>query len=228
MATVTAEQARQQYVDAMGDELGTIYHALWNEVAWLYTKWEEYVELFGTKASRIELINQAAGHFFRVVQDVLWDDTLIHIARLTDPPKSRGRDNLTIQLLPPLLRDDAVRGAVQARIDSAIAKAAFCRDWRNRRIAHSDLKLALESGAEPLRDASRDLVRAAMESLADVLNEIAGRLMNSTTGFEGAGNIRGARDLLYVLDDGLATERERRERLRTGTYRSEDYRPREL
>lgn len=68
-------------VEVMGDDLGSLYHALWNELAWLYSKWEEYVELFGTKPSRIDLLNKAAGHFFRIVQDSLWEESLLHIAR---------------------------------------------------------------------------------------------------------------------------------------------------
>jgi hypothetical protein len=60
-------------------------------------KWGEYVELFGTKPSRIDLRNRAAGGFFRVVQDGLWEDVLLHVARLTDAPRSGGRANLTIR-----------------------------------------------------------------------------------------------------------------------------------
>lgn len=60
----TTEEAKQQYVEVMGEKLGSLYHALWNELAWLYAKWGEYVEIFGTKPSRVELVNQAAGHFF--------------------------------------------------------------------------------------------------------------------------------------------------------------------
>src|SRR3990172_5145349 len=115
----TPEEVRQQHLDLMGEELGSLYHALWNELAWLYAKWGEYVEMFGTKSSRIELVNQAAGHFFRVVQDSLWEDTLLHIARLTDPPKSRGKDNLTIRRLPGLIHQADLKKNVTALVDVA-------------------------------------------------------------------------------------------------------------
>src|SRR5665811_1662354 len=91
----TAEEAKQHHIDVMGEDLGSLYHALWNELAWLYSKWGEYVELFGTEPSRIGLINSAAGRFFRMVQDSFWEDSLLHIARLTDPPRTAEKENLT-------------------------------------------------------------------------------------------------------------------------------------
>src|SRR6266496_1267585 len=96
----TADEAKADNVRRMGKQLGELYHALWQEAAWLHIKWEEYISLFGTKPSRVELLNRAAPSFFRFVEDSLWEDMTLHVARLTDPPKSKGRANLTIQLLP--------------------------------------------------------------------------------------------------------------------------------
>jgi len=58
MTTRTADEALRDYVVVMGDTLGRQYHALWQELAWLYSKWAEYIELFGTKPSRLELLKQ--------------------------------------------------------------------------------------------------------------------------------------------------------------------------
>ena len=93
----TPEEARTEHIRVMGEELGSLYDALWQEVAGLHGKWSEYAALFGTRESRVDLLNQAAPYFFRIVQDSLWEDVLLHIARLTDPPKSAGKSNLTVQ-----------------------------------------------------------------------------------------------------------------------------------
>src|SRR4249920_2361782 len=193
----TSDEAKLRYVELMGDELGTLFHALRNELAWLYAKWSEYVELFGAKPSRIDLVNKAAGFFFRVVQDSLWEDSLLHVARLTDPPSSAGKDNLTIRRLPDLIRDASAKEHVRTLIDAAVGKADFCRDWRNRHIAHKDLKLALQKGAEPLKPASRAKVKEALDSLSDVLNAVSLHYDRSTTSFEGVGSGRGALSLLF-------------------------------
>jgi len=224
----TAEEVKRHHIEVMGDDLGSLYHAVWNELAWLYSKWGEYVELFGTIPSRIDLVNRAAGHFFRIVQDSLWEDALLHIARLTDPPKSVGKENLTIRKLPQLIVQEPLKTKVSELIDVAVEKAEFCRDWRNRHIAHKDLKLALSSGAEPLKPASRAKVKEALSSISDVLNALSNHYMDSTTMFEGVGNGGGAVSLLYVIDDGLRAEEERNERRKAGDYRAADYQLRDL
>lgn len=90
----TADQALAENIRVMGKDLGELYSALWQEVAWVHSKWAEYVQLFGVKESRIDLLNRAAPRFARLLQDSLWEDVLLHIARLTDPAKSMGKSNL--------------------------------------------------------------------------------------------------------------------------------------
>lgn len=224
----SAEEAKQHHIDQMGDALGSVYHALWNELAWLYAKWGEYVVLFGTKSSRVELLNQAAGFFFRIIQDSLWEDVLLHIARLTDSPKSAGKENLTIRRVLNLIEDETTRKRIEELVNLSIEKANFCRDWRNRHIAHKDLNLALKNGAEPLEFASREKVKEALSAISDVLNAISNRYMDSTTEFEGIGNVNNAESLLYVLEDGIRADEERRNRLQKGEYSADDYKRRSL
>jgi hypothetical protein len=224
----TADEAKADYIRRMGAPLGELYHALWQEVAWLYIKWEEYVGLFGTKPSRIELLNRAAPSFFRIVEDSMWDDVTLHVARLTDPPKSKGRANLTIQRLPNLVDHLMTRDALASLIATAIGASDFCRDWRNRRIAHRDLNLALERGAEPLKPASREKMRAALSSIVGVLNVISVHYLDSTSFFENGARGGGAISLLYVIDDGLTAQSEQRDRRKRGEFRDDDFRPKDL
>ena len=89
----TAAETKQHHIDVMGKEFGSLYNNLWNEHVWLNTKWDEYTVLFGTKPSRIDLLNQAAGKFFRIVQDSLFEGTLLAISRITDLTKTGKRNN---------------------------------------------------------------------------------------------------------------------------------------
>jgi hypothetical protein len=63
------------------------------------------VVLFGTKPERIDLLNKAAPALFHMIQERLWDTTLLNIVRLTDPPMSAGRSNLTVTRLPSLITE---------------------------------------------------------------------------------------------------------------------------
>lgn len=226
----TAKEVQTEYVKHMGTSLGEQFSALWQEVAWLYLKWGEYVELFGTKPSRIKLLNNAAPGFFRVVENVLWEDTLLHIARLTDPAQSHGkgtRTNLTIQALPGLV-DASIEKSIAGFVDVAVQRAEFCRDWRNRHIAHRDLALALDGSANPLKPASRKKVRDALEAMVDVLSAISEHYMSSQLMFDVCSHSRGAVSLLYVIDDGLKADAERLDRMRRREARPEDIEVRDL
>jgi hypothetical protein len=48
----------------MGDALGSQFDVLWQEVSRLHIKRAEYVELFGSKPNRVDLLNRAASAFF--------------------------------------------------------------------------------------------------------------------------------------------------------------------
>ena len=111
---LTADQVRLRNLQAMGEEVGSIYSQLWQELAWLYREWAEYVALFGTKESRVELLNEAAPAFTRIVQDSLWEGVILHIARLTDPPKSVGKRNLSIRALEEAVTDSEVKATVES------------------------------------------------------------------------------------------------------------------
>jgi hypothetical protein len=224
---LTHDESKRKHIETLGNNLGSLFHELWNEVAWLYTKWGEYVELFGEKSSRIDLLNQSAPMFFRIVQDSLWENVLLHISRLTDPPKSCGRQNLSIQSLSSLV-DENIKIDITDQIKNAIEKSTFCRDWRNRHIAHRDLKLALDDQAEPLTPASRAMIRDALDSIAKVLNTFSEYYLKSTIGFDVISETCGAEDLLYILDDGIKAEAERCKRVKSGGYLPDDLLRRDL
>jgi hypothetical protein len=198
MAQLTAEDAKTRNIEKMGEALGNQYSALWQEVASLYTKWGEYVELFGTGPSRVDLLNQAAPAFFRLVQDSLWDDVLLHLARLTDPPQSVGKSNLTICNLLHLATHPRTQKTLPALVHAAVEKARFSRDWRNRRIAHRDLQLSLDGSASPLALASRQHVKDALSTIVAVLNEIEIVYMDSQTFFEASRVTRAAHCRSYM------------------------------
>jgi len=224
----TAAEARAEYERIMGAELGALYSLLWQELAWIHSKWAEYVVLFGTSPERVALLNEAAPSFCRLIQDSLWDGVLLHIARLTDPATSFGKPNLSLLALIDLIDRPATKAKVETQIQACLVSAAFARDWRNRNIAHKDLQLALSSPSQPLAQASRALVAKALEDLARVLNCIAHDYLDSTSFFEEGPEAGGALELLYVLDDGLGVQREKRARLERGEYNATDFRPRSL
>lgn len=170
---MTAEELEKRNIATMGETLGKQYPALHNEVAVLHLYWKEFLELFGTNEKRIQRLNETAPGFFLMLQDELFQTNVMHIARLTDRPKTGGKENLTLLNLPNLIIDKNLKNHLIGLLAVADQKTSFCRDWRNRRFAHRDLALATdENKVTPLESVTRDKVNEALKSLSDVLNAI--------------------------------------------------------
>ena len=197
----------------MGPELGTTFCALYSEFSWLHVRWRQHSQLFGEKPSRVDLLNRVGGLFFRIVQDSLWEDTLLHLSRITDRPETGGGGNLTIQRLPGLVTDTALATELRTLVDRAVTQSAIARDWRDRRIAHSDLALAIKEGARPLAAGSRRRVADAIRAIDAVLNRLKLHFRDSTILFEPFDHPGDAEALLYVIRDGLEADDARRKRL---------------
>jgi hypothetical protein len=225
----TSEEVRAHHLDELGPELGPIFNALWNDLAWLRVKWGEYRELFGTSEERIHLLNSATGLFFGMLQGVLWEGTLLHLCRLTDPAKVAGKSTVTVQALPELCQDKALRVEVSGRVEAAVEATKFARDWRNRVIAHRELELAQQhKSAKALARASRVQVSAALSAIHGVLNHISETLLGSTLADEVASLHSGSIALLHVIKDGLETADERRKRIRNGQPEPRDLKARAI
>jgi hypothetical protein len=209
MAHLTEDDILNAKIAAMGSELGELHFLLWKDVTWLHFEWQEFRELFGTQESRIDLMNKTAPRFFSSLERVLWQDILLSLSRLIDPPGTGGQQNLTFgRLLPlvtPVLRDRLV-----AALNEYEAKAAFAREWRHRRYAHRELSHAANSSANALAPGSRASVEDALASAGTLMNLLELEYQQSTIGYEHAwGSENGALALLEYLALGLQADDER-------------------
>jgi len=214
--SLTADESRSENIAKMGTDFGEVYSALWQQLAWLHRKWGHYVELFGTSPDRIALLNDTAPNSFRTVQDSLREDVFLNIARLTDSPKTAGKEKFSFKRLPIMFADTELRNEVEEKLAVLEMATDFSRDWRNRKLAHGDLALALSRVTAPLAPASRAHVNEALHAMGQVLNTISLHFLGSSTIFEfsGKSGASGAGSLLHYLLAGKEAERQRRDRLR--------------
>jgi hypothetical protein len=221
MGERTAAEAKAANIALMGEALGSVYSELWQEVAWIHKNWAHYQELFGTKPSRIDLLNAVAPSFFRTVQYSLFEAVLLHLARLTDPAQSLGKSNLSLRRLAELAADGGAGARVAELAAKSVQATDFARDWRNRKLAHRDLDIALGEPVKPLAPASRLAVKLALAAIVDVLNAVAAHYCDSTSVFDlPRGNDSVA--LLYTIRDGLRAEDERQARLKSDQCTADD------
>ncbi len=198
MTFLAANQIRSRKIAAMGTDLGTIHHELSQQLMWLHSKWQEYRALFAHSAARVEQLNRTAPFFFGMIQQVLFNDVLLHLARLTDPPRTGSRENLTFQRLPALV-DASLRRQVDRRLRAVLKKTEFARDRRNRVIAHCDLPTLRNLHPRRLAHASRRRVGNALDSMADLMNHIESHYEHSEVFYKAPGEPGGAQTLMWKL-----------------------------
>ena len=159
----------------------------------------------------------------RTVQDILWEDVLLHLARLTDSPRSMGKANLSVRHLAALLVSSPINIKAKSLAAAALDACEFARDWRNRRLAHRDLNLALGQSVLPLAPASRAAVNASLIALEELLNAVSMHYLDSTTIFALSPGAADAVSLLYLLRDGLQFRADRLARMKRGEHRPDDF-----
>jgi len=204
----TAEQVRGERLQVLGPDLGSLYDALCDEVTWLHAKWNQYRILFAESPGRIELLNSVAGFFFHVIQVVLWEDVVLHIARLTDPPQSAGKDNLTLLRLADTVKEPALSLELRNLAEQAKAAADFARDWRNRHLSHRDLALAVDDRVTPLPGISREKIDRALAGVGAVLNKVESHFWQSEIAFgQVIPPLDDAESLVHYLQAAVDAER---------------------
>jgi hypothetical protein len=182
----------------MGSELGQLHHELSQQLMWLHSKWAEYRALYGHSAETVQRLNAAAPFFFGILQRILFDDVMLHLARLTDPPTSFGRENLTFQRLPPLV-DQRIRRKVERGVKRVLKATEFARDRRNRTIAHCDLPTLRNLHPKRLAHASRLRVGRALAEMARLMNDVESHYEGSEVMYRGISEPGGAQTLLWKL-----------------------------
>jgi hypothetical protein len=224
MGTQTTEEVKEEMCKKMGSDFGSLFYSLYNEITWLTFKWIEFRELFGTKESRFELMNKVAPFFFFTVQNILWENLLLGVARITDPPETFKKKNTTLQTIGQHLADSGFKVEFEKDLNDILMECQFCRDWRNRWIAHMDYELGVNrENAKPLEQASRLKLRLTIEKIHSLYNKISLKYLDSTTAWQMLSSDRGAISLLYRMEDGLRFDEEVHKKKLSGGWEPDNF-----
>jgi len=177
-------EVRSEYISSMGQELGAGFYELYRKLVELHVLRQQYRQLFGGNPDTVHLLNRTSGLFFKIVQDELWDSVLLGVSRMTDPPTTGKKKNLTIQSLPPLIFNTELQGEVQNLCDKALVAAEFAREHRNKRISHQDHDYLSDRSSDPLSGINRALVEEMLAALRAVLNRLGLNFRESTVMYE--------------------------------------------
>lgn len=183
-------------------------------------KWQLVEQLFAKSKTRSDFLKRTGSGFFALVKDSLITDVMISLGRLLDRPNINGNENLTLERLVTSvsdLRNGDLALRLNVHLDNARAAYDATRLYRNKRLAHNDLKTILEQDAKPLRPAHVEDVRATLREAGEFLNLIDSHYCRSTTTF-GFTMIEGDGDsIVRLIRDGMLLRESNLNRKRTET-----------
>lgn len=168
-------ESLRPYEKKMGKEFATIFGYLNDHWTYARARYQEYCVLY-MKQDSVKKLNTIGPLLFNDIKRLFWHDMMLSVCRLTDPVKIGKFENLTIQRLPVYFKDDAKFSKTLCNdVKNAVCAVETVRDWRDKRISHSDLFLTIqdENKSEPLNDVKIDMIEEALDKIHCVLNDIS-------------------------------------------------------
>jgi AbiU2 len=132
----------------------------------------EHGELYRSGQERIDLLNSVASSFFLFLNNLFYEDAILHLCRLTDPPQMGVKDNLTVMRLPELDLDPPLKAAVQVNAGAVEKSCAFARTWRNKSLAHTDLGVRRGGLVTSLPAVNPTDIEEGMKSIQNMLRSV--------------------------------------------------------
>ena len=130
-----SDKTRQKYIDKLGPERGQMLDAIHEEWTLALDRYQELMELFGKDEKRVAMLNALGAAFVGDLQEVLSNDLILRLTRLTDT----GKRTVSVHHLPRILRNHPhLQKEVEKHVSQAKKHAKSAKDRRNHRIAHRD------------------------------------------------------------------------------------------
>jgi hypothetical protein len=206
-------------VNKIPDPIKEVFAELRDAITSLHARWKIYRELFAHSEERTKLLKKSAPTFFVFIHEVLIDHIQLSIGKLTDPPGTGDKQNLSLRMLDRQvleLHDENLSSKLEnilvdlcgGRVSKKAGKCAPIKTHRDKRIAHADLKTSIQHGSDPLPGVSRQMIEDVLVLLRNYMNAIEGHYCQSAYLYQNP--MIGPYDtvaLMTILKDGLEFRR---------------------
>jgi hypothetical protein len=220
------EEELHRNKELMGNYLGEYFSHYYEYVYRVIYKWQEYNELFGKGERRLDVLNESTSSFFVLVQEIMLKSIVIDICKLIEQVKSRDspKKRLSIQLIIRTIEDNEFKTVIQ-KIFSRIKKnEKELRNIRDNYLAHNDVESIINKANMRIEYRTID---DTIDLLFQVTREFYAKYLQSDLQKEIFGPLKGAEALVYLLNEGLQSQKRKHERVMSGNYLAEDLLPRE-
>jgi hypothetical protein len=175
------------------------------EVRNLYFKLKFFNQLFTqlfTDPKRVEILKATAASLFQSIEESMLFDILLSIARLTDPPRSVVRENLSFKNLLQEMPNGPLRMEIDILLSNIKQKTKDLETWRNKKLAHNDLqKKAL--GAFFLPPIQKKDLADILEMIPKAMNLIYRHFTDTEVRYDMCITSHDGDSLLFYLEYGL-------------------------
>jgi len=146
------------------------------EFSQLKHRWKLFCELYD-KNEDVELLNKSGAHIFGLFQKLVIDDAMLALCRITDPPKSCGKNNNSLNYHFEERKyemDSSLKNEILTLFESLNESMKNIRHMRNLGISHSDYDIAVKRKSLP------NITYSEIEESIELVGEILNKLFNTT------------------------------------------------
>ena len=154
------------YNPVLPRNIRAIFMWLCQEVASLHSKWQFYLGLYAGEEDR-RLLSELASGSFGIIEESLRLDMTMSICRLSDPPGTEPKLNLSVKALARKCQE--VDGLTDL-VDDFAQACKPVRKHRNKLLAHRDVNTTINPQDNPLEPIGRTQI--------DTILDLAGRILN--------------------------------------------------
>ncbi len=186
----------------MEGEVKDLYDSIRQDLIRIHANWQIYTKLYAISDESFVTMNNTAPGFFRLIQDVLVDNAVISLSRLTDPASYNSIIRL-VKLLKQQV-NHVFYSELQSDLREIESACKEIREHRHKRVAHrvrKDQPPDLREQPQKLPPLTRKKINDVMKSLDDLMNKMLGYFERVEQIFDPVYD-GGADELLFFLEKG--------------------------
>jgi AbiU2 len=170
--------------------------------------WETFRYLF-TNDTHVAVMNAVSGGFFFMTQQLLFDDAILRVSKLTDPAGNKHQENMSLERLLQATDWETTEPTkwqhYRSRLDAVESACKPCRDHRNKRVSHKAMDLF--TNAITIHDPMMKMINDARTAIHEFVHDIRIDLGHGSLSFEYRDSDRDARKLVDSLSRRASQQR---------------------
>jgi len=153
------------------ENMREIWAHIGGETCDIRTKLIFHKQLYSSEKWHIDKLNKAGGFLFYIIDNLFMDDLTLSLARLTDPAKTKGKENLSLLRLIDEVESNDFKNKMMAQYQKIKSLVEAAQDHRNKRIAHNDLNVLTQNYPKLLPNLTLNCLHSILASIEEFLNE---------------------------------------------------------